>query len=467
MKRSRLIFVFVFLFALLIGGLAPISAVRASDDSQFTAASTVLKQSGKVGPWMFPDAPGFPPVKCTYYPNGQNPNGIPVSLISPYAPVVFAVPNLGSQTAEVIYRLNQRWPDGSLHAIAEKHLFSPVNQNPTSFGGGGFYTYDRGSTFVVTVEIIWSFVGTEVGRVELLYTQYQSNINLSPGLPVTNACKPLYAATAVLGNSEGTVGSSIPFKIDYFPTDPSVGIYFDGQKIGTVATDAWGTANGSFVVPAAPMGKHTIKFYRLGRTVSKTFAIKPRIKLIPSSGIDRGQTVNVSLRGYAKYETVSIRWKKGTSWVQVGQVKTSSTGSANISVKVPTFVPNGSTSVRGDGQYGHAQTNAVTVSGGSPLTSSTVKPTPSPTPVATQTPPSTPTSAPESTPEPTSTAVPTEQPATPGPAVTETAPAEPTESTTPVAEPTEEASAPTETPTIESTAIPSESLEPSVTEESA
>jgi hypothetical protein len=461
-KRSRFTFVVVFVFTLLMSGL-PISRpvhVSAQDD-QFTAAATVLKQSGTPGLWMFPDPPGFPPVKCVYYQYGYNPGGPPESFISAYAPNIYAVPGLAGQPLEVTYRLNQRWPDGSLHSISDAHVYSVAGQNaPSPISSAWFHTYDRGSSFVLTVEIVWYFGSTEVGRIELLYTQYQSNTYGSPSLPVTNACKPLHAATAVLGKSEGTVGSSIPFKIDYFPSDPNVGIYFDGTKMGTIATDSWGTANGSFVVPAAPMGARTVKFYRLGRTVSKTFTIKPRIKLIPSSALIRGQTVNVSLRGYAKYETVSIRWKKGTSWEQVGQVKTSSTGSANVNVKVPTFAPNGTASVRGDGSYGHAQTNAVTVVGG-PMASSSVKPTPSPTATAkaTSTPSPSPTTVPATeTPEPTSTPAPTEQPATPEATSTETVTAEPTETATPTIEPTE-------TSTAEPTAVPTETPDPNATEE--
>jgi hypothetical protein len=209
--------------------------------------------------------------------------------------------------------------------------------------------------------------------------------------------------------------------------------------VARCTTDERGGLNGSFIVPVAPMGNHTVKFYRFGRSAAATFTVKPRIKLIPSTG-NRGQTVNVSLRGYAKYESVSIRWKKGSSWAQVGQVKTSSTGSANINVTVPKWVPDGSTSVRGDGTSGHAQTNAVTVIGG-PFSASAVEPT------ATAIPTNSPTPTSMATPQPTSTATPTlTQTATPTATPTETA----------TEEPTLEATTPTETPTIEPTVAPVE-----------
>jgi hypothetical protein len=138
----------------------------------------------------------------------------------------------------VNFWLNQRWPDGSLHRKTLITWNGRAGQYaPAAISLQNFFPYDRGSTFVVTVEIIWYFANVEAGRVELLYTQYQSNISGSPALPVTNACKPLHAATAKLGSTAGTVGATIPFTIEYFPSDPSVGVDFDGTKIKTVATD--------------------------------------------------------------------------------------------------------------------------------------------------------------------------------------------------------------------------------------
>jgi hypothetical protein len=99
--------------------------------------------------------------------------------------------------------------------------------------------------------------------------------------------------------------------------------------------------------------------------------------------------VNISLRGFGARETVLIRWQRGSSWIQLAQVTTSSTGSANIDVKVPTWAPDGAASVRGDGPIGRAQTNAFIVTGGpfapatgntpTPTATATLTPTPSPT----------------------------------------------------------------------------------------
>ncbi len=60
-------------------------------------------------------------------------------------------------------------------------------------------------------------------------------------------------------------------------------------------------------------------------------------------------------------EAVRIRWLINGSWVQIGQVTTSNTGSANVNLVIPAGATVGANSVRGDGTTFAAQTNAATV----------------------------------------------------------------------------------------------------------
>ena len=90
------------------------------------------------------------------------------------------------------------------------------------------------------------------------------------------------------------------------------------------------------------------------------FEVAPRIKVIPST-VSPGQTVDVSLRGFGKRESVRIRWLVNGSWVTIATVVTSNTGSANVDVTVPANADLGQNSVRGDGAEFRQQTNAVTV----------------------------------------------------------------------------------------------------------
>jgi hypothetical protein len=261
-------------------------------------------------------------------------------------------------------------------------------------------------------------------------------------------------ATLTLDKTEYTVGQLVKMTYSGMPdTAPTVQGYWDGMYCCSPGgIDSYGNGYGGIYVPAAPMGTHTVKIYRAGRSASAMLTIKPRIKVIPNSALIRGQTVNISLRGYAAHETVNIRWIKNGSFVKVASVAMSSTGSANVNVKVPAWVPNGYTSVRGDGSFGHAQTNAVTVVGG-PFASSTAKPAPTATPAETTTVEPTSTAVPETpTVEPTVTVSPTVEPSTPE--ATETSTPLPTE--TPEVVPTDATDVPTETPAAEPTAVPSE-----------
>jgi hypothetical protein len=134
--------------------------------------------------------------------------------------------------------------------------------------------------------------------------------------------------------------------------------------VGTVNTNGAGAVSGTFKVPATTGGpgqQITFKSGSVSRTV--LFEVAPRIKVNASPAV-RGQYADVSLRGYAKNESVRIRWKKGSSWVTLANVITSNTGSANVNVRVPTWAPNGLNSVRGDGSHFRQQTNAVNVQGG-------------------------------------------------------------------------------------------------------
>ncbi len=129
--------------------------------------------------------------------------------------------------------------------------------------------------------------------------------------------------------------------------------------IGTFQTNASGGATGSFPVPATPGGAGQVITFTSG-TVSKTstYEVVPRIKVETGQV---GQAVDFSLRGFGRVEAVRIRWRINGSWVQIGQVTTSNTGSANVNLVIPAGATVGANSVRGDGTTFAAQTNAAMV----------------------------------------------------------------------------------------------------------
>jgi hypothetical protein len=169
--------------------------------------------------------------------------------------------------------------------------------------------------------------------------------------------------TASLSPTRGIPRSRVTANVSGFGNTVSVPVKWGDTLLTTITTNSSGAGSSAFRVPYAPMGTYPVTFGAGGGSLTKTFEVIPRIKLTPSTGAP-GDTVDVSLRGYKARETVRIRWKRGTSWAEVARVTTSSTGSANIDVKVPSWAPDGTNSVRGDSTVsggGRAQTNAFTV----------------------------------------------------------------------------------------------------------
>ena len=233
--------------------------------------------------------------------------------------------------------------------------------------------------------------------------------------------------SAIISPTRSTVNNWIVYALSDFPADSVVSITWtrlSGSTIdlGSVQVDSAGAATGQFRVPATPGGPGQIITFASGAVqATATFEVAARIKVNTVPAV-RGELADVSLRGYAKNETVRIRWlNPGGQWIEVAQVVTSNTGSANVQVTVPAFAQDGMNSVRGDGTVFRQQTNVVLVSGGpvspavpaTPTASATVEATA--TPVETTTPTGTPEATPTETitpePTPTETPVPTETPA--------------------------------------------------------
>jgi hypothetical protein len=313
----------------------------------------------------------------------------------------------------------------------------------------------QGPIYVVQVEVAWYLYGAVDGYRRYWMDYYGEMIN-SRDTGRFNACFPVFTAGAALHSSRGTVNSKVYLTGAFFPLWYPATVQWGSKTIATLTTSDRGTFAGYLRVPATPMGTYTVVVNAgNGYTANAgTYTVIPRIKVIEGT-VARGQTVNISLRGFAKKESVRIRWKNPSgSWIEVARVTTSNTGSANAYVTVPSWAPNGAASVRGDGPSGRAQTNAVYVSGGATLAVASVSMPPA-SPTAT---PSVTATAPTETETPAATASVTETvtaTATATATVTESPTEAPTETVTPVetteTPPTEMA---TEWPTEESTLSP-------------
>jgi hypothetical protein len=182
---------------------------------------------------------------------------------------------------------------------------------------------------------------------------------------------------------KGNVDAWITISLTGFPANSPVTVTWyrlTGSAIamGTLQADGSGAASGQMRVPATPGGANQrVTFVSGAASVTVLFEVAPRIRISPSP-VARGATINISLRGFAKKEVVRLRWKKGGGWVELGYLTMSNTGSANATMTVPAWAPDGNATIRGDGPVFRVQTSALVIAGGT-FTAAEVSPTASPT----------------------------------------------------------------------------------------
>ena len=425
------------------------------------AAWTAIGTSGAVGTATLADSASTPGASCTL--DRTSAQGF--VDVRANGPVVSPAAGLSSQPVGWRAVLIQLMPDGSEMVLATN---TPVNRTattaqPASFPAQDFVSLPLGPRYVVNAEILWFdpatanlVTGSATYRINFYRPLNEQGTALGQA---GNSCRSPEPPSAFIPTPRGTVNTRAGYTLANFPLNTTLTISWDGKQIGTTTTGTDGTLMTTFIVPATPLGYHTVTWKAGTWTASVTYEVVPRIKVIPNS-VSRGQQVDISLRGFAKKEVVRIRWKRGGSWIQLGTVLTSNTGSANVFVTVPAWAADGAHSVRGDGPTGRAQTNVVTVQGGTfrpaeepqtPTATATITLTPTQTATPTPTPP------PDASPAAPPTETPTE-PSPPGP----TATSEPADATATV--PLEPSPTPTETPTSVPTPTEPPTAEPAPSE---
>jgi hypothetical protein len=365
-------------------------------------------------------------------------------------PTATALPGVSGQRIEWEPRLYQQYPTTSVPQIVQQGAVQSAevaSGASATFAKKTFTGLPVGPRYIAGGMLTWRTNSTVHGTYEFVFVEHDSSVNGRPPGRQNGSCAPAMPAEIGLSTYRTTVNVTVRVTGRFFPISAPVQLNWNGSTLATLTSDSQGTVSGSFRVPATPMGGYQVSLVAGSWWVSSaTLTVAPRVKVIPDTAA-RGETVKISLRGYAKREVVRIRWKQGDRWVEIGRVTTSSTGSGQLYIAVPDWVPDGQTSVRGDGSIGRAQTNAVWISGGTLVSLASE---PSPTPSPTVTPPSEGTPAPEATApaEPTQTT--TAEPTEPAPTATATESAEP--SATMTATPAE-----TSTPVETGTALPTES----------
>lgn len=339
------------------------------------------------------------------------------------APAAQAFSGDTARTIEWQPLIYQLFADGTSQLVASGSLQSRTVGFGTNavFDAASFPLLPEGPVYLAKGVVTWrNSDGSARGATTVSYASYRSIATGSSSV-VTGGCFPVMAAELSVSTSRVTVDNVISVSGRYFPISAPVALIWNGKTVATWTSSADGTVSGTLKIPATPIGGRTLQlnagnWWKPGTTIT----VAPRIKMLPSSA-SRGQTVKISLRGYAQRESVRIRWKKGSSWVEMGWVTTSSTGSGELYITVPSWAPDGTSSIRGDGSVGRAQTNVASISGGAFKAASEATPSPTVTPTATPTQAGSPVVEPSVMPTETATIEPT---ATETPISTE--PAEPT-----------------------------------------
>jgi subtilisin len=137
-----------------------------------------------------------------------------------------------------------------------------------------------------------------------------------------------------LSRTSAQVDQPLVLTIKGFRPRETVTVKFDSLVKSTITVDASGAGIVSFKVPAATKGDHAITASSRNYFIKKTLTISPRIRLSSSAGTP-GSGLDISLRGFARKQRVSIKWLNGNSNVTLASVITSNTGSANLHLTVP------------------------------------------------------------------------------------------------------------------------------------
>jgi hypothetical protein len=284
------------------------------------------------------------------------------------------------------------------------NLTGSLSANP---GGGTLsYAWYRNGIFVVNGANPGVYLAVGSHTLELRVTHASGQVFTDTVVITVSVSTPQPTAVSIWP-IRTTVNNWVTFTVTGFPANSPVTITWyrltGSSSVVTpdvpAITDASGAVTGRFRVPAVTGGPNQPIVFSSG-SVSRTvyFEVAPRIKSNTSPGL-RGQNIDFSLRGFAKKETITVRWKTPSGrWVTVGTGTTSNTGSANLAIRVPTWAANGDNSVRAETRSFNQQTNVVWIQGGAPLTLAE-EPTPTPEPTATPEPENTPDAS--ATPEPT------------------------------------------------------------------
>ena len=139
---------------------------------------------------------------------------------------------------------------------------------------------------------------------------------------------------AIEAVSRGKVGQRVEVEVREFTPGERAIFRFAGAYVGGDTIDDEGEGSRTFTVPERAAGRYKVTVSTGQKTLSASIKVAPLIKLDRSSGLV-GETVNVTLRGFGRGESVLVTFDTGSSTRSLVRVTTSPAGSADTSIVVP------------------------------------------------------------------------------------------------------------------------------------
>ncbi len=169
----------------------------------------------------------------------------------------------------------------------------------------------------------------------------------------------LVRGSLTLATSSGKPRDQVGFTLRNFKKQSQVELQWDGVTIIEVTTDAAGAATGTLTIPSTTKGLHTLMAVGSDRLASAPFTVSPLLLVSPSTGIAY-RDATLTLRGYGRYEDITVRFFNGSSSARIATIKASRYGSATIEVKLPPAFA-GKHKIEGVGSFGNKASVTYTV----------------------------------------------------------------------------------------------------------
>jgi hypothetical protein len=268
----------------LVGSSFHFGSAASASEPQFSAAATLIEQSGQVGtvymsamPALcvqysaYSGGPAFTDEEVHIYPHfpdDENPIGITAS------------PGRSSQKATVRTRLYQRLANGSYLLL--KDYFPEVVATVTSYPesvqpSGNFLALPAGPDYVLAHVITWYAIDgvTVQGQAVAIKSEYTQIVDGEQLGDDRALCDSRFPSTVALSATSGTVNSPLKFWLDRYPVGVTVDVTWDGKVISSTETNDKGQAFASVPVPASPLGPHKLTITYGHWTSTATYTVKP------------------------------------------------------------------------------------------------------------------------------------------------------------------------------------------------